>query len=145
MLTAYKLMVRDIMTQPVIVIRSAATIADAMWMMRARKVRSLIVETISPHISYGILSERDIVYNVIAPGKDPSLVKVASVMRHPCIELPPEATVQEAAQLLSDAGIHRAPVIQARQLLGMLSVTDIIEKCSKSVPSLNELPALSNF
>ena len=44
MLTAYKLMVRDIMTQPVIVIRSAATIADAMWMMRARKVRSLMVE-----------------------------------------------------------------------------------------------------
>lgn len=145
MLTAYQLMVRDIMTQPVIVIRSAATIADAMWMMRARKVRSLIVETISPQISYGILSERDIVYNVIAPGKDPSLVKVASVMRHPCIELPPEATVQEAAQLLSDAGIHRAPVIQDRQLLGMLSVTDIIEECSKSVPSLNELPVLSNF
>ena len=66
-------------------------------------------------------------------------------MRHPCIELAPEATVQEAAQLLSDAGIHRAPVIQDQQLLGMLSVTDIIEKCSKSVPSLNELPVLSNF
>lgn len=93
----------------------------------------------SANISYGILTERDIVYNIIALGKYPSLAKVTSVMRHPCIELPPEATVQEAAQLLSDAGIHRAPVIQDRQLLGMLSVTDIIEKCSESASALGEL------
>ena len=127
------------MPQPVIVIRSAATIADAMWVMQARSVRSLIVEKLSPDISYGILTERDIVYNIIAPGRDPSLAKVTSVMRHPYIELPPEATVQTAAQLLSDAGIHRAPVVQYRQLLGMLSVTNIIEKCSESASASDEL------
>lgn len=139
MLNNSKLMVRDIMTQPVVVIRSAATVADAMWVMRARRVRSLIVEKLNPEISYGILTEKDIVYNIIAAGKDPGLTKVASIMRYPCIELTPDATVQEASQLLSDAGIHRAPVIQDRQLLGILSVTDIIEKGSLSAPSSDEL------
>lgn len=30
--------VRDIMTKPVIMIRSAATVADAIWMMQAQRV-----------------------------------------------------------------------------------------------------------
>lgn len=51
------LTVKDIMTRPVVVIRSAATVADAIWTMRARRVRSLIVEKLTPDISYGILTK----------------------------------------------------------------------------------------
>ncbi|NJM96989.1 MAG: CBS domain-containing protein [Phormidesmis sp. RL_2_1] len=133
------LTVKDIMTRPVIVIRSAATVANAMWMMRANRVRSLIVEKIAPDISYGILTEKDIVYNVIAPGKNPGFVRVSDIMRYPCIYVSPTVTVQEAAQCLSDAGIHRAPVIQANELLGIVSVTDILDKGSLPAPPHDEL------
>jgi CBS domain-containing protein len=133
------LTVRDIMTTPVIVIRGAATIANAIWVMRARRVRSLIVEQLNPEISYGILTERDIVYNVIAPGHNPAFVRVSDIMRHPCIHLPLEATVQEAAQILAEAGVHRAPVIQYNTLLGIVSVTDILDKGSLPAPPHDEL------
>ncbi len=133
------LLVKDIMTQPVVVIRSVATVANAIWIMRAQRVRSLVVEKLTPEVSYGMLTEKDIVYNVIAPGHNPGFVRVDDIMRHPCISLPPEASVQQAAQFLADANIHRAPVIQDNQLLGIVSVTDILDKGSLPAPSHDEL------
>ncbi|MEO1387065.1 MAG: CBS domain-containing protein [Cyanobacteria bacterium J06634_6] len=133
------LTVSDIMTMPVVVIRSCATVANAIWLMRAKRVRSLIVEQLNPEVSYGILTEKDIVYNVIAPGNNPGYIAVGEIMRLPCISLPPTATVKEAAQLLSDAGIHRAPVIENNELLGMVSVTDILNKGSLPAPPHDEL------
>ncbi len=131
--------VRDIMTKPVIVIRGAATVANAIWLMRAKRVRSLIVERLNPEVSYGMLTEKDIVYNVIASSKNPAFVRVSEIMRAPCIYLSPDMTVQEAAQLLSETGIHRAPVIEHNALLGIVSVTDILDKGSLPAPSYDEL------
>ncbi|MEL6353151.1 MAG: CBS domain-containing protein [Cyanobacteria bacterium J06627_28] len=133
------LTVRDIMTRPVVVIRSSATVANAIWIMRSQRVRSLIVEKVAPDVSYGILTEKDIVYNVIAPGNNPGFTLISDIMRYPCISLPPAATIQEAAQLLSDAGVHRAPVIERNKLLGIVSVTDILDKGSLPAPPHDEL------
>lgn len=133
------LAVKDIMTRPVVVIRSSATVANAIWMMRAKRVRSLVVEKLSPEASYGMLTEKDIVYNVIAPAHNPGFVRVSDVMRYPCIYLAPDISVRAAAQRLSDAGVHRAPVIQDGALLGIVSVTDILEKGSLPAPSHDEL------
>ena len=133
------LTIRDIMTRPVVVIRSSATVANAIWIMRSQRVRSLIVEKIEPDVSYGILTEKDIVYNIIAPGNNPGFTQVGDIMRYPCISLPPDATIQAAAQLLSDAGVHRAPVIEHNKLLGIVSVTDILDKGSLPAPPHDEL------
>jgi CBS domain-containing protein len=131
--------VRDIMTRPVIVIRGSATVANAIWLMRAKRVRSLVVERLNPEVSYGILTEKDIVYNVIASGNNPAYIRVSDIMRYPCIHLSPNATVQEAAQLLSETGVHRAPVIEHNVLLGIVSVTDILDKGSLPAPPYDEL------
>jgi CBS domain-containing protein len=128
------LTVSDIMTKPVIVIRGAATVANAIWLMRAKRVRSLVVEQLNPEVSYGMLTEKDIVYKVIAPGHNPTFIRVRDIMHTPCIYLPPNATIQEAAQLLAMAGVHRAPVMEQNELLGIVSVTDILDK--GSLPAL---------
>ncbi|MEL6135877.1 MAG: CBS domain-containing protein [Cyanobacteria bacterium J06628_6] len=122
------LTVRDIMTRPVIVIRSSATIENAIWLMRANRVRSLIVEEDYQRGPYGIITEKDIVYDVFAPGDNPRFVRVKDIMWQPCIVVLPDANLQEASQILADAGIHRAPVIENDQLLGIVSVTDILVK-----------------
>ena len=134
------LTVKDIMTQPVAVIRSSATVEQAIGVMRAEGVRSLIVEKAHKDGSYGIVTEKDIVYNVIARGDDPSQVHVGSIMRQPCIQMPHNATMREAAQLLADSGIQRAPVVESNQLLGIVSVTDILLK-GTSVTTSSEEPS----
>lgn len=122
------LFVKDIMTKPVIVIRSSATIENAIWLMRTKRVRSLIVEEAHQQGPYGILTERDIVYNVIAKRRSPHFVRVDQIMRQPCICMPMNATLEEAAQLFSESGIHRAPVIEDGELLGIISLTDLLMK-----------------
>lgn len=131
--------VRDIMTKPVIVICSATTVENAILLMRAKRVRSLIVEPDQEGGAYGILTEKDIVFKVIALGIDPGMVHISDIMRQPCIHVPVEATVREAAQILADAGIHRAPVIGHNQLLGIVSVTDILCKGQSDAPPRDEL------
>ncbi|MEL6222169.1 MAG: CBS domain-containing protein [Cyanobacteria bacterium J06627_8] len=133
------LTVKDIMTTPVVIIRSNATVENAIWLMRANRVRSLVVETSPDGGCYGIVTEKDIVYKVIAPGNSPTFTRVKSIMRQPCIQIPYSATVQEAAQILSDCGIHRAPVIDHNTLLGIVSLTDILVKGSLATPAQDEL------
>ncbi|ABW32679.1 MULTISPECIES: CBS domain-containing protein [Acaryochloris] len=122
------LKVRDIMTQEVIAIQDTATVAQAIALMQYHKVRSLIIEHPEGQTAYGIITERDIVYRVMAVGKDPHEIGVQELVREPCITAHPDLTVEEMAQLFAAAGIQRAPVIDGQQLLGIISVTDLVMK-----------------
>lgn len=122
------LLIKDIMTKPVIAIRSSATVENAIWLMRSQRVRSLIVEKEHRQGAYGIVTERDIVYKVIALGHSSHFVRVGSIMRRPCVRMPLYATLQEAAEIFSATSLHRAPVIENDELLGIVSLTDILMK-----------------
>jgi CBS domain-containing protein len=120
------LTVAAIMTEDVCTIASTASVAEAIQLMQARQVRSLIVDRRQPDLPYGIVTERDVVYKVIARGHNPSRVSVHDIMRQPCIAVDPDMNLAELAQLFSDSGIQRAPVMRHDQLLGVVSVTDIV-------------------
>ena len=120
------LTVADIMTRNVTTIASGATVADAIELMQRRQIRALLVEHRSQDMPFGMVTDRDIVYTVVARAHNPEQVLVQDIMRQPCISLDPDLTVQEASQTLSDTGVQRAPVVQDGQLLGVISVTDIL-------------------
>lgn len=115
----------DIMTRDVATIRSSATVAEAVRLMRSRDWRALIVERRHEQDAYGIISESDIAYKVIAYGKDPQKMRVYEVMTKPCIAINPDLGLEYVARLFADHHLHRAPVIQG-ELLGIISLTDIL-------------------
>ncbi|OCQ99325.1 hypothetical protein BCD64_12310 [Nostoc sp. MBR 210] len=115
----------DIMTKDVATIRSSATVAEAVQLMRARDWRALIVDRRHEQDAYGIISESDIVYKVIAYGKDPHKTRVYEVMTKPCIAINPDLGLEYVARLFAQHRLHRAPVIQG-ELLGIISLTDIL-------------------
>jgi len=55
----------DVMTKDVAMIRSSATVKEAVDLMRARDWRALIVDRRHEQDAYGIITESDIVYKVI--------------------------------------------------------------------------------
>ncbi len=120
----------DIMTKDVVVINDTASVAQAIALMQNQKVRSLIVEHATRKTAYGIITERDIIYRIIALDKDPSQVIVRKLVREPCIIVHPDLPVHEVAQLFAATGIQRAPVISQDQLLGVVSVTDLLMKAA---------------
>lgn len=117
----------DIMTKNVVTIRGAATVADAVKLMKEKGLRALIVQRRHDQDSYGIITETDIVYKIAAFGKDPKKIRVYEIMTKPCIVVNPDLGVEYVARLFANTGIRRAPVIKG-SLLGIISVTDILTK-----------------
>jgi CBS domain-containing protein len=118
--------VSDIMASPVITIRGAATVAEAIQRLLNHNIHSLIVDRQHPQDAYGILSDLDVVNQVIAFGRDPKRTRVLEIMTKPCIVLNPDLGLEYAARLFRNTGIHAAPVIQ-NELLGLVSATDLLK------------------
>ncbi|WP_016952406.1 CBS domain-containing protein [Anabaena sp. PCC 7108] len=119
----------DVMTKDVAMIRSSATVKEAVNLMRARDWRALIVDRRHEQDAYGIITESDIVYKVIAYSKDPNKVRVYEIMTKPCIVVNPELSVEYVARLFANHHLRRAPVISGH-LLGIISLTDILARSS---------------
>jgi CBS domain-containing protein len=117
----------DVMTKDVAMIRSSATVAEAVELMRARDWRALVVDRRYQQDAYGIVTESDIVYKVIAHGKDPNKVRVYEIMTKPCIVVNPELGLEYVARLFAAHHLRRAPVISG-ELLGIISLSDILAR-----------------
>ncbi|MHC0061733.1 CBS domain-containing protein [Nostoc sp. UIC 10890] len=115
----------DIMTKDVATIRSSATVAEAVKLLRTRDWKALVVDRRHEQDAYGMITEKDIVYKVIAYGKDPCSVRVHEVMTKPCIVVNPDLGLEYIARLFADHNLQRAPVIQG-ELLGIISLVDIL-------------------
>ncbi len=118
---------KDIMTMEVATISSSALVSEAIGLMRANNIHALVVKPRGSEKGYGILTEADLAYKVIAFGDDPKAMTVADIMTKPCISVNPDMSVENVAKLFANNRIHRAPVIKD-DLLGIISVTDIMLK-----------------
>lgn len=118
---------REIMTTDVVTVVGSATIAEAVKIMKDKKLRALIVERRNDQDPYGIVTETDIVYKVAAFGHDPKQMRVYEIMTKPCIEVNPDLGVEYVARLFANTRIRRAPVVQGK-LVGVISISDILNK-----------------
>ncbi|MBP0000201.1 MAG: CBS domain-containing protein [Cyanobacteria bacterium SID2] len=117
----------EIMNTDVVTVRGSATVAEAVQLMKQKKTRALIVERRTDTDAYGIVTETDVAYKVVAFGRDPKSMRVYEIMSKPCIVVNPDLCVEYVARLFANTGIHFAPVIK-ETLLGTISVSDILEK-----------------
>jgi CBS domain-containing protein len=117
--------VSDVMHKDVATIDGKATVASAIAMMRQKKVSSLVVNRRAHEDAWGIVTRKDVVSKVIDPGKDPKSVKVFEIMTKPVIMVSTGLALKYAARLLHNAGIRRAPVFDGKEIVGIISNTDI--------------------
>jgi CBS domain-containing protein len=115
----------DVMTKEVLSIEGTATVADAVRMMKEKKVSSLFVNRRGQEDAWGIITRKDVVNKVVDPGKDPAEVKVFEIMSKPLITVSPGLALKYCARLFNAAGIRRAPVFDGKDIIGILSNTDI--------------------
>ena len=115
----------EVMHKDVVYVDGKKTVADAVRLMREKKVSSLIVERRGIEDAFGIVTRKDVVNKVVDPGKDPADVKVFEIMSKPLITVSPGLQLKYCARLFSAAGIRRAVVFDGKQIVGMLSNTDI--------------------
>ena len=122
----YNLRARDIMSTDLATILPELTVQDAAALMRHHGVRSLLVEKESDDDAYGIVTYADIVDKVLAYGFDPAEVRVDEIMTKPLIVVNPSLRVEMIARLFAQNNIGHAPVVEHDQVIGMVSMTDLI-------------------
>jgi CBS domain-containing protein len=114
----------------VISIADTADIVTAARLMRDQHVGLLSVHRNGDDIRrvIGVLTERDIVMQVSAAGRDPRAVKVQDVMiRQPLVANEMDE-LRDVLQVMRLAGIRRVPVVDARgAAAGILALDDAIE------------------
>ena len=114
-------------SQEVIKIKSSDCIADAATALSENKIGALLVEDDSGAI-VGILSERDIVGGMGPHGADLHDVAVGELMTSKLIRCSPSDTVNEAMAMMSDRHIRHLPVFDGDELVGFISIGDLV-KC----------------
>ncbi|MBN1592489.1 MAG: CBS domain-containing protein [Candidatus Coatesbacteria bacterium] len=124
---------QDIMTKKVEFIDGSKTVADAIKMMNEHGVSSLIVDHRGVEDAYGIVTRKDVVNKVVATGDDPHKKTVAEIMSKPLVFASPGLEHKYAARLLATTGFRRLPVFDGKNIVGMLSNSDIFAAFSKTV------------
>jgi len=118
---------KDVMTTEVVTIDGMATAREAAQLMAKKKVRALIVERREAEDAYGIVTQRDVVYEVIASGEDPDEIRVHEIMSKPLVVVNKDLDVKYVARLMANMGLSRAPVIFDGKLQGIVSVSDVLK------------------
>ena len=118
--------VKDMMKKQVVSIDVSLTVKEAAKTMQDSGVSCLVVT--QKNIPIGILTERDFVTRVTSLDKDSS-TPVRVVMSLPLIHIKPSYTARKLAELMKDKKIHKVPVIDEDELVGIVTATDLITKC----------------
>jgi CBS domain-containing protein len=102
-----------------------ASVYEALKLMADKNVGALLVLEAGKVV--GIISERDYARKVILKGKFSKDTPVREIMSTRLIFVRPEQTVEECMALMSDQHIRHLPVMAGEDLVGIVSIGDLVK------------------
>lgn len=121
--------IADLCTHDVVSIQATATVREAADAMRSHHVGALVVveKPNGERIPVGIITDRDIVLEVVAAGGDPGQLTLAEVMSKPVFICTESQELFAAIIAMREHGVRRLPVVNAKGgLAGMVTADDIV-------------------
>jgi len=119
------MLVKDVMSSPVITVDENATVDKAAQLMDKGHVGCILV-TSKEGKPLGIITESDLVTQVLAKNIQPNKLTAKDVMTSPLITIDPDETLSEAARRMSRLNIRRLGVMYKGNLVGIISDKDIL-------------------
>ena len=132
-----KMLVKDVMSSPVVTIEENAPANRAAELMDKHGLGCIIV-TSKDAKPLGIITERDLVGRVLAKNVKPDTIKTKDVMTSPLMTIEPDETISEAARRMSRLNIRRLGVIYKGQLIGLVSSKDILAVMPELLETIQE-------
>lgn len=102
------------------------SVLDMLTLMAKVNVGALVV--LDQGKIVGIVSERDYARKIALSGKNSAETKVADIMSVNVICAAPEQTIDEVMSIMTQKGIRHLPIIQEEQLIGIISIGDLVKK-----------------
>jgi len=115
---------RDVMTGGTECVGENDSIADAAKRMKELDVGSVPICGEDDRLK-GMVTDRDIVIEVIAEGKDPATVKASELGGEEVVTIGADDSVDEALSTMKQHQVRRLPVIDGHDLVGIVSIADL--------------------
>ena len=116
--------VNQVMSKNVLSLDNTTSLQEAAEHMKKLNVGCVIVTEDKNPI--GIITERDFVTKIAAEGR-PLFTEIKEVMSSPLITIDPEETIWEASELMKEKLIHKLPVKENDEIVGIITTTDIVK------------------
>ena len=117
------------------------TVREAAQLMRKHHVGTLIIadknkETVKP---LGIVTDRDLVLGVMAPGLKAEAILVSDIMNEKLYTIPEEESVIDTIRMMRSHGIRRIPVVDRQGTLqGIVSLDDLVMLIAEQMSELSQ-------
>jgi len=131
------MLARDVMSKPVVTVQASASIVEAARILTGKGFTALPVVDDDRRL-VGIVTEADLIrdrvpgdprihsWQVRARRSEPDRVPVSEVMSTPVESLTAGADVADAAQMMVDERIRCLPIVDGRELVGIVTRRDVL-------------------
>jgi CBS domain-containing protein len=131
------ILVADIMTQDPVTVSPNTNLLECAKIMVKKRVGSLII--INQKKLVGFLAQSDILWALIKrPQSALSKIKSIDISPRKLATIKPTTTVKEAFQKMKKLKFERLPVIQKGELVGVITIRDILNFHPELYPEIDE-------
>ncbi len=134
--------ISEVCNREVVIVQSSETLQEAAKLMRQHHVGDVVVveERGGARMPLGIITDRDLVIEVMAPKLNPSAIKAGEVISSELVTIREDAGLFEAIGYMRSKGVRRLPVVSGNGgLVGILTLDDLLELLSEELSELVKL------
>ena len=134
--------ISEICNREVIVVQCNDTILEAAKLMRQHHVGDVLVveDRGGVRIPVGIVTDRDLVVEIMAPELDQMVITVGDIMAPDLVTVKENTGVFDAIQYMRAKGVRRLPVVDdSGGLVGILTLDDLLELLAEELLALAKL------
>jgi CBS domain-containing protein len=106
------------------------SVLHAVETMCGKKVGSLLVSEAGRPV--GIITERDLMTDVVLARRDPAKTRVEEVMATDVVCVDPSTSTAEAMAIMTERRCRHLPVLEGSQIVGMISIGDLVRWASRN-------------
>jgi signal-transduction protein with cAMP-binding, CBS, and nucleotidyltransferase domain len=120
-----ELTLKQLKTNRIVYLDKEMTVQDAAYAMKREGVSSVVI--LDGKIICGIVTEGNIMREVICGELNPRQTKLSQVMSFPVHRIESDKTVIDAARLMREKKVKKLVVVEGRDVTGIISEHDIVE------------------
>jgi CBS domain-containing protein len=113
-----------------------ATAREAAVRMRSEEVGSLVV--MDEQAPVGIVTDRDLLREVVSAGRDAENTPVGAVMSQPLVTVDSAEPLERVVDAMARKAIRRVPVESKQKLVGIVTLDDILASLSDELGDVSE-------
>ncbi|MBX3640430.1 MAG: CBS domain-containing protein [Nitrosomonas sp.] len=132
----------ELCNREVIMVETEDSALEAARLMRKHHVGDVVVikEQNSIRRPVGIVTDRDLIVEIMATGLDPAVITVGDIMTPELVTVKESASIFETIQYMRRKAVRRSPVIDdGGELVGIITMDDLLQLLSTELSELTRI------